>query len=67
MLLAVTDELALQPAVDRTVVPLNVVVKSGVELVGVKDLDSALLPSRTDGLPLPEVDLHVNHAMWEWL
>lgn len=59
------DELALEPAVNRPVVPLNVVVKSRCELVGVKHLNGSLLPSGSNRLAFSKVDLHMHHLMRE--
>lgn len=63
----VTHEPALQPAVNRTVVPSDVVVESGVELVWIEDLDCALLPTRTNWLAFTKVDFYVNHTVREGL
>lgn len=47
--------------------PVDVVIERGGELVRVKHLDSALLPSRTNRFALPQVNFYVHHAVREGL
>jgi len=66
VLLAVALADALQPRVDRSVVELDAVVRGRRELVAVKVLDNALLPTSADRLFTsfaPSVYLNVDHVM----
>lgn len=66
MLLAVALADALQPRVDRSIVELDAVVRGGRELVAVKVLDNALLPTSADGLFTsfaPSVYFNVDHVV----
>ena len=58
-----THKFTLKPTIYRPVVPLDVVVKSGVEFVWVEYLYGSLLPSRANGLALAEVYLNVDHLV----
>jgi len=67
MLGTMTHKFTLKPTIDRSVVALNIMVKSRVEFVWVEHLNGPLLPSSTDRLALPEIDLNVNHPVREGL
>ena len=65
MLGTVADESAFEPAVDGPVVELDIMVEFGLELIGVEELYGSFLPPGPDGPALPEIDLHVDHAVRE--
>ena len=66
MLWTVTLEFSFQPWINRSVMPLDVVIKLWLKLVRIKHLDGALLPPCADGLPFPQVNLNVHHPVREW-
>lgn len=66
MLWTVTLEFPFQPWINRSVMPLDVVIKLWLKLVRIKHLDGALLPPRPYGLPFPQVNFNVHHPVREW-
>ncbi len=63
MLRTVTHKIAFQPTVNGPVVKLDIMVKFGLEFVGIEDLYGPFLPPGPYRLPFSQIDLNMHHSM----
>lgn len=54
---------SFKPTVNRAIMIDDIVIEGRLKLVGVENLNGALLPTSSDGLACSEVDLDVDHVM----